>query len=372
MKPMKRFFPTLLAAALSASPLFARIGETKNDMQSRMLTKTGGAYAYTSKEERLRETLELPYKHVFLLMPKDAQNFFFFKRADAATSTASDVVQQHDLYGWELHVCFDGANSALETYRRHGEPLSVEELAALFDAQTAGKDGVFWRRSDFTETLKSWRVASPEKTPDGKPKSVADILPQSASRPIFVEIPQDVKNSADYGQSIQAQIMEFEQRNAYDAYRKYVARQSAISAAKTAPSSAGKGKKNVAPAGNSSVRKVNPFDGGTQKYVEIDSESGGETLRTAYLLRDVFYGGSLPQTPTKEVRIQMKIPLRPDTAFGYDFETSDGKLRAKLFKKGVLFVSTKFDSELRKYMESLYESQSAERAESARESTLKF
>lgn len=157
-----------------------------------MLTKTGGAYAYTSKEERLRETLELPYKHVFLLMPKDAQNFFFFKRADAATSTASDVVQQHDLYGWELHVCFDGANSALETYRRHGEPLSVEELAALFDAQTAGKDGVFWRRSDFTETLKSWRVAKPRKNArrqaekrsrHSPPKRVAtDIRRDSAGR----------------------------------------------------------------------------------------------------------------------------------------------------------------------------------------------
>lgn len=369
---MKRFFPTLLAAAVAAAPLCARIGETKTDMQSRMLSKTGGAYAYMSKEERLREVLELPYKHVFLLMPKDAQNFFFFKRSDAETSTASDVLQQHDLYGWELHVCFHGANSALETYRRHGEPMTVEELAALFDAQTAGNGDVYWRKSDFTETPKSWRVESPEKSTGGKPKSVTEILPKSASRPIFVEIPPDVKSSADFGQSVQAQIMEFEQRNAYDAYRKYVAKQSAISAAKTAPSSAGKGKKSSAPSGNSSVRKINPFDGNTKKYVEIDSESGGETRRTAYLLRDVFYGGSLPQTPTKEVRIQMKIPLRPDTAFGYDFETSDGKLRAKLFKSGVLFVSAKFDSALRKYMESLYERQSAERAERARESTLKF
>ena len=68
-----------------------------------MMTKSGGAYFYPSKEERFREAMELPYKYAFLLMPKDSQNYFFFKRSDTSTTTTSDTVQQHDLHGWELH-----------------------------------------------------------------------------------------------------------------------------------------------------------------------------------------------------------------------------------------------------------------------------
>ena len=64
---------------------FARIGEDKNAIQGRLFTKTGGAYIYPSKEERFREAMELPYKYMFLLMPNDTKQCFFFKRADETT-----------------------------------------------------------------------------------------------------------------------------------------------------------------------------------------------------------------------------------------------------------------------------------------------
>ena len=73
---MKSILNIFLRGALALMAVFvstnaqARIGETRNDMQARMMTKSGGAYFYPSKEERFREAMELPYKYAFLLMPK--------------------------------------------------------------------------------------------------------------------------------------------------------------------------------------------------------------------------------------------------------------------------------------------------------------
>ncbi len=385
MESMKSTQMLSAAAAFLAVLFFnctlnARIGETRQDLQNRMLTKIGGAYIYPSKEERLREALELPYKYAFLLMPKDAQNFFFFKRADSSTSTNSDVVQQYELYGWELHICFNGSNSAMEFYRRHGEPITVEELSEIFKAQIASIEGASWKKSDFINVVKNWNMnVKKNGIPSEKAESskdIADILPKSATRFIYVEIPEEVLESTDYPQSLQSQIMEYEQRNAYDAYRKYLSKQSSINAAKTAPSSSRK--KNNAPVANAGARKIYAFDAYTHKYVESDFDSasegktGSDLNRSAYFLRDIYYGGTPVSTPTKDVRLTMTIPNQPNTAFGYDYETSDGSIRAKIYKSGVLFIDSKFDARIREYMEKLYSQQSEKRAEAAKAGTSKF
>ena len=369
----------ILFAALSVAALpllHARIGETKQDIQNRMLTKNGGAYIYQSKEERFRETLELPYKYMFLMMPKGSQNHFFFKRPDSATTTNADVQQQHDLYGWELHICFFGENSALEFYRRHGDPITVEEVAELFNLQTAAKENVRWRRSEFSDILKTWKTST-AKTPAAptadaeKYNDVSEILPQSATRFVYAKVPDDIRESINFAQSIPSQILEYEQRITYEKYRQYINRQSAISAAKTAPT-ASKNKKTKAPVANAGVRKIYPFDASTKKYVESEVFSGGEITRYAQFLTDVFYGGKPETSPTKDVRITVNIPDRPDTAFDFDFETTDDSVRAKIYKNGVLFVDKNFDSNLRKYLEELYREQKQTRAENAKQSTGKF
>lgn len=384
---MKSILKIFLRGALALTAVFvstnaqARIGETRNDMQARMMTKSGGAYFYPSKEERFREAMELPYKYAFLLMPKDSQNYFFFKRSDTSTTTTSDTVQQHDLHGWELHFCFLDNVSTMEFYRRHGEPITLEELSEIFNSQLASKENGFWKKSEFVNVVKQWEMKVQK---GGTPvyrapasKNIADILPKSSNRFIYVEVPEEVKDSTDYNQSLASQIMEYEQRNAYDAYRKYLNKQSSITAAKTAPSSY-KNKKNNAPATNSSVRKIYSFDGYTQRYVEsefanINEGSVGNMLnRTAYMVGDLFYGGSPITTPTKDVRITMSIPNQPDTAFGFDYISSDGSVRAKIYKSGVLFIDSKFDAKMRGYMEKLYKEQSEKRLEEAKASTAKF
>lgn len=373
---MNAFRFTLFAAlSVAALPLLhARIGETKQDIQSRMLTKNGGAYVYQSREERLRETLELPYKYMFLMMPKGSQNHFFFKRPDAATTANADAQQQHDLYGWELHICFFGDNSALEFYRRHGDPMTVEEVAELFNLQAAAKGNAKWRRAEFSDILKTWKTSTAKPTaaaPTEQYGDVSEILPKSATRFVYAKVPDDVRESINFAQSIPAQILEYEQRITYEKYRQYVNKQSAISASKTAPTAA-KNKKTKAPVANAGVRKVYPFDASAKKYVESEIFSGGEITRYAQLLPDVFYGGKPETSPTKDVRIAVNIPDRPDTAFDYDYETEDGSIRAKIYKSGVLFVDKTFDSNLRKYLEELYREQKQTRTENAKQSTGKF
>ena len=72
------------------------------------------------------------------------------------------------------------------------------------------------------------------------------------------------------------------------------------------------------------------------------------------------------------MRLSMSIPNQPDTAFGYSYETSDGKVRAKIYRNAVLFFDANFDKQLRQYMEDLYKQQSEKRIEDAKESISKF
>ena len=260
----------------------------------------------------------------------------------------------------------DKARRLVEFYRRHGDPITVEEVAELFNLQTAAKENVRWRRSEFSDILKTWKTST-AKTPAAptadaeKYNDVSEILPQSATRFVYAKVPDDIRESINFAQSIPSQILEYEQRITYEKYRQYINRQSAISAAKTAPT-ASKNRKTKAPVANAGVRKIYPFDASTKKYVESEVFSGGEITRYAQFLTDVFYGGKPETSPTKDVRITVNIPDRPDTAFDFDFETTDGSVRAKIY----------FDSNLRKYLEELYREQKQTRAENAKQSTGKF
>ena len=66
------------------------------------------------------------------------------------------------------------------------------------------------------------------------------------------------------------------------------------------------------------------------------------------------------------------IPQKPYTSFGYDYELSDGSVRAKLFRNAVLFFDAGFDRQMRNYMESLYKEQQAEREKEAKASLSLF
>lgn len=374
-------------ATVALSPLaHSRIGEAKNAIESRLNSKVNGAYQYSAIEDKMREVMELPYKKMFVIFPSDVQTSFYFKRAEATQSVNADTIQQHDLFGWELNLITQDNKSVLEFYRRHGDPMTVEELKGLMNSIASMRDGAYWKKNEYVPVSQQWEIGvkngkivqmlrdkDGKLTPAGELKDLDEILPMSNTRFIYIDVPPAVQSLVNYNQSIPFKYMEQEQRAAYEKYRNYVEKQSAYSAARTAAPS----KRNSAKKGDQkiTVKRVNPADAYTFRGIEstfCDIESslkdGNKLSIIKYSLPDVLFGGKPIAKIEKEVRLTENIPQQPDTAFGYDYELSDGSVRAKLFRNAVLFFDAGFDRQMRNYMESLYKEQQAEREKEAKAS----
>lgn len=387
--PHSLFFRALAVATATAalSPLaHSRIGEAKNAIESRLNSKVNGAYQYSAIEDKMREVMELPYKKMFVIFPSDVQTSFYFKRAEATQSVNADTIQQHDLFGWELNLITQDNKSVLEFYRRHGDPMTVEELKGLMNSIASMRDGAYWKKNEYVPVSQQWEIGvkngkivqmlrdkDGKLNPAGELKDLDEILPMSNTRFIYIDVPPAVQSLVNYNQSIPFKYMEQEQRAAYEKYRNYVEKQSAYSAAKTAAPS----KRNSAKKGDQkiTVKRVNPADAYTFRGIEstfCDIESslkdGNKLSIIKYSLPDVLFGGKPIAKIEKEVRLTENIPQQPDTAFGYDYELSDGSVRAKLFRNAVLFFDAGFDRQMRNYMESLYKEQQAEREKEAKAS----
>lgn len=387
--PHSLFLRALAVATATAalSPLaHSRIGEAKNAIESRLNSKVNGAYQYSAIEDKMREVMELPYKKMFVIFPSDVQTSFYFKRAEATQSVNADTIQQHDLFGWELNLITQDNKSVLEFYRRHGDPMTVEELKGLMNSIASMRDGAYWKKNEYVPVSQQWEIGvkngkivqmlrdkDGKLTPAGELKDLDEILPMSNTRFIYIDVPPAVQSLVNYNQSIPFKYMEQEQRAAYEKYRNYVEKQSVYSAAKTAAPS----KRNSAKKGDQkiTVKRVNPADAYTFRGIEstfCDIESslkdGNKLSIIKYSLPDVLFGGKPIAKIEKEVRLTENIPQQPDTAFGYDYELSDGSVRAKLFRNAVLFFDAGFDRQMRNYMESLYKEQQAEREKEAKAS----
>ena len=155
--------PFLLSAAFiaafsTAAVSYAKIGETRAEIEGRLMSKNGGsAYIYDSKEDRFREAMELPYVNLFLTMPRSVFHKFYYKRSDATSASNSDTIQQHDLFGWEFHIGYQNDISVMEMYRRHGDPMTTEELEAIMESVARAK-GSKWKRVTYVPVNRKWDV----------------------------------------------------------------------------------------------------------------------------------------------------------------------------------------------------------------------
>lgn len=373
-----KFVLAIIYCGIFSSSIFARVGETRQELEGRLESKTGGAYLYSSKEERLRETLELPYKNLVFLFPRSIQHSFYYKRPNASLSVNADTVQQYEIYGWEVHIMYKNDQSVWEFYRRQGDPMTMEELVELM-ALIANTRNSKWKEVEELPTVNTWEMYFDGKKLckvgklDGKTNDKSELksaLPQLENRFIYVEIPNEVKSAPNYNQSLTFLMEEDAQRSTYESYRNYVAKQSATSAARTARGNYNKKGKTVAP------KKINPFDGRTNRQMEsiiFESEkSKGFATMFRYHLKDVFFGGKAPVNRSKDIQITMSIPIQKDTCIGYDYELADGSIRAKLYNNGVLFCNADFDKSMRDEIEKLYRKQENERIRQAEESISKF
>ena len=135
------FFTGISIAAIS-SPISARIGDSKSNLESRLLKANG----IVLREDSLLENRQtgMPYLEYEEYYPKPYDVRLYFKPADGRRPKPLD--------GWELHVLYVKGNSVLEVYKKTSD-ITEFEIKHLLVLQ-AGKS--FWQES------------TPEDLPDGK------------------------------------------------------------------------------------------------------------------------------------------------------------------------------------------------------------
>ncbi len=152
---MKTLTPRI-AASLSAavafvclnSDLSARVGETRADIERRILQPNLGKMFFRSpikdpnsregreaERERQREEREQPFNDVRKFFPADTHEAIYWKSA-LANQLSNDN-------GWKVHVFYMGGRSALEAYRRVGEGLNEFEVRALL---AANRGASVWKK----------------------------------------------------------------------------------------------------------------------------------------------------------------------------------------------------------------------------------
>ena len=397
---MRKFICFLLFYNLlvSALPLFAKVGETRVEIERRMNSRLNGAYQYPL-EDCLREAMELPYKHLILMQPAGNKNSFYFKRPDASRTEMGDTYSQNDLQGWEVHYTYLDDVSVMEFYRRQGQPMTFEELEALMKAQISKREDVHWMRVNYVPQFRKYSVefddkgvpqgvfydANGKRLPSSASEKVelSDILPKNNDRFIFVELRPDVAKDRDFLHTVQGLIYSDIEMSASETNTKRVEddKNRRDNRTKRGGSSNKKGstqsvknanaadnvRKMVYAFGNSNIYKTvepNMFD------FKIENPKGFSIYRLG--LEDVFYGGRAPSNRTPHFQMTCGIPLQPNTSVGYSYELSDGAVRAMIFKDAVLFIDSSYDKKMRAYMEKLYEKQTEKRKEDAEKSIDKF
>ena len=365
----KRLFVSVILSVLAVFQASARISESKQEIADRLFAKTQHAYVYSSKEDRLREALELPYKNIMFMFPSGAESFFLYKNPTSKTSAQGDTITQHELYGWELHLVFKNGKSVMEFYRRHGDSMTVEELEELMKSIASKKTSSKWKYVEEPSLIREWKFDVKKskilnKTmSDGK--TLKDILPESPNKFIYVEIPEDVRNDGFFKTSLCSDMYVIESRKANERYRSYVAKQTKQRAAKT---SKNKKARQGAPA------KINPFTEKafrTMSYPFYNPQAEKFSI-LEYTVPEPLIGGYPLVCNDKTVQIVSYLPKQDSTAFGYTYETEDKKVRALLYKNAVLFIDADFDNQLRQYMDNLYKQQASKRVEDAKESVANF
>ncbi len=382
------------AFLISSETAFARISEKKSVIEGRMESKISGAYKYPI-EDCLRKALELPYNKILLMQPLGTENSFYFKRPSSAATELADLAVPTDLVGWDTHFAYHQDISVMEFYRRHGDAMTEEEAETLMNLMLkAQKFPSYWVKTDFVPVLNRWDL----KFENGKPKleyynrdgkkidisrdaktPLKDILPTQAQKIIYVEMQPDFKKSALFRKTVHFLIEEDALRAAYEEYdklndkrREYSSSKSTPGSSKARGSSAAQTDKGAANRKTVIAFKENPTREVESLFYNAENGQPSAISIIKYRLPNFFLGEREMKNREKKIQWTTRIPLQPDTSIGYNYETADGAIRAVVFENAILFMDTKFDQKMRKYMDELYEKQEGERQSVADESLSKF
>jgi hypothetical protein len=129
--PVRSACALLLLSVVSCQSVFARVGETQDVVERRILQPNLGKKYFKPKEsndpreerERQKEEREQPFYDVRKFFPADSREGIYWKSAVAGQLSSDN--------GWKVHVFYAGGRSMLEAYRRMGEGLNEFEVRAL-------------------------------------------------------------------------------------------------------------------------------------------------------------------------------------------------------------------------------------------------
>ncbi len=348
-------FSTLFSFVISG---YAKIGETGTNLKNRLTVRSGGCVMYTSKDEQYRELLELPYKDLFLIMPRDIDHMFFFKRADGKQASTGDTTDQFDLDGWEVHSTLLKNVSVMECYKRHPF-MNPEELARLMQSLVKDRENVTWiATSDFVKTSSDTTEEEETytNTEDQLMAHLSSILPKVKNKRIEIGVSKEVASWAGYNDSL--------------VKRMYTEAREKAFARKKSEIEADRERVAQATSRKTSQQRQTSKESNSSKISAI-SVTGASSLNSINLKTERDAEGT-------EIKFYTSIPTQEDTAFGFNYISTDGALRAKIIlgtgnvPLGLLVMDTRFDKLMRTTMDKLYEEQSDLRDEAAIKSVGSF
>ena len=124
------------------SPIYARIGEERLELEKRLNVSGGLQY----REERVLSNRRrgMPYQKYLDYLPERSEIRVYYKTLDGKKPVAKEMKASGMLEGWDVHIIFVEGKSVLEIYRRSSS-INEFEFSALLRLQTGQS---FWEKRD--------------------------------------------------------------------------------------------------------------------------------------------------------------------------------------------------------------------------------
>ena len=124
------------------SPIYARIGEERLELEKRLNVSGGLQY----REERVLSNRRrgMPYQKYLDYLPERSEIRVYYKTLAGKKPVAKEMKASGMLEGWDVHIIFVEGKSVLEIYRRSSS-INEFEFSALLRLQTGQS---FWEKRD--------------------------------------------------------------------------------------------------------------------------------------------------------------------------------------------------------------------------------
>ncbi len=152
--PLRGLIVSALAFLTVSPPLTARVGESQDTVERRLLQPSVGKFYSRSKDkdnrdferERLKEEKDQPFNEAKKYFPSDHREGVYWK-----SSVAGHLSNDN---GWKVHVFFVAGYSVLEAYQRVGDSLSEFEVRALL---AINRGASLWKKTSAEEAKNGGR-----------------------------------------------------------------------------------------------------------------------------------------------------------------------------------------------------------------------